>query len=331
MSLPATTGGLLAPIIVRPPAADFPDKAEPQEFPIPVHLSHFPPGPHYSVGVIRTNYHTHNELCDGTGRMEEYVEAAISKGFTALGFSSHAPLPVTNVWTLDEEKLAIYLAEADRLKAVYADRLQVYKGLEIDYIPGSQTPKDAKYRAMNLDFAAASVHSTVGLDQDPEYRCIDGPIENLRWLLDNIHGGSWENLSETYFTRVTELIRIGGFAFLGHLDLIKKRNRNGDWFNENATWYRRQVVDTLDVLSGSGIIMEINSGAISRGALDEVYPSPWIIAEARKRHIAVMVNADAHRTEDIDCHFDESRAILRDIGSRETWALLDGEWTAVPL
>ena len=263
--------------------------------------------------------------------MEEYVESAIAKGFTALGFSSHAPLPLANVWTLDDERLAVYLNEAERLKAEYADRLQIYKGLEIDYIPGSQTPVDPKYRAMNLDYAAASVHSTAGLDRNPEYHCIDGPEEHLEWLLSELHGGSWQNLSEAYFTRVAELLRIGGFAFLGHLDLIKKRNREGNRFDENALWYRSQVTGILDVLAGSGIIMEVNSGAISRGVLDEVYPSPWIIAEAKKRDIPVMINADAHRPGDIDCHFDESRTLLRDIGYEEAWALLDGDWTAVPL
>lgn len=281
--------------------------------------------------MIRTNYHTHNDLCDGKGRMEEYVQSAISKGFTALGFSSHAPLPVANEWTLDEGRLDAYLKEAERLKVEYADRLQIYKGLEIDYIPGSQSPTYPKYRAMKLDYAAASVHSTAGLDRNPEYHCIDGPVEHLEWLLKELHGGSWQDLSEAYFTRVAELIRIGGFAFLGHLDLIKKRNRDGGWFDENSSWYRRQVTGALDVLAGSGIIMEINSGAISRGVLNEVYPSPWIIAEAKKRDIPVMINADAHRPGDIDCHFDESRSLLRDNGYREAWALLDGGWTAVPL
>ena len=286
--------------------------------------------------MIITNYHTHNELCDGKGPIEEYIEAAVKKGFTALGFSSHAPLPVENGWTLTEKNLPIYLAELDRQKLKWKDRIQIYKGLEIDYIPGSRTtksqsPDQACWKNLNLDYAVGSVHTTAGLDLNPEYHCIDGPEEELKWLIDEIHDGSWEKLSEAYFTRISELVRLGGFAFLGHFDLLKKRNKDNSYFREDSTWYRRQVLTALDTLAGSGIIMEVNSGAISRAVLDEVYPSPWILTEALKREIPVMVNADAHRPQDIDCNYYESRALLRDLGYREIWALLDGDWTAVPI
>ena len=281
--------------------------------------------------MIKTNYHTHNELCDGKGSIEEYIEEALKKGFTALGFSSHAPLPVENEWTLTDENLPLYLAKVDKLKAKWKDRIQIYKGLEIDYIPGSQTPGDPRWAALNLDYAVGSVHTTTGLDRNPEYHCIDGPENGLKWIIDEIHDGSWEKLSEAYFTRVSELVRLGGFAFLGHFDLLKKRNKDNTYFREDSVWYRRQVLTALDTLAGSGIIMEVNSGAISRGVLDVVYPSPWILAEALKREIPVMVNADAHRPEDIDFHFEESQALLRDTGYREAWVLIDGDWTAVPI
>jgi histidinol-phosphatase (PHP family) len=91
------------------------------------------------------------------------------------------------------------------------------------------------------------------------------------------------------------------------------------------------VLRALDTLEDSGIILEVNSGAISRGVLDEVYPSPWILAEALKRDIPVMVNSDAHRPEDIDSHYEESCALLREIGYREIWALIEEKWQAVQL
>jgi histidinol-phosphatase (PHP family) len=281
--------------------------------------------------MIKTNYHTHNEFCDGKGPVEAYIQTAVEKGFTAIGFSSHAPLPMKNEWTLSDESLPDYLGEVDRLKLKWKDRIQVYKGLEIDYIPGSQAPGDTRWKNLKLDYAIGSVHTTTGLDRNPEYHCVDGPEDQLKWLIDELHEGSWEKLSEAYYTRVSELVGLGEFAFLGHFDLIKKRNRNNANFSEQAPWYRRQVLSALDSLAGSGIILEVNSGAISRGVLDEVYPSPWIIAEAFKREIPTMINADAHRPEDIDCNFDESKALLRETGYRETWALIDGDWTAVPI
>ena len=280
--------------------------------------------------MIKTNYHTHNELCDGQGPIEDYISAALEKGMAALGFSSHAPLPVENDWVLSEEGLETYLAILNRLKN-RQDGLQIYTGLEIDYIPGAQAPGDARWDRYNLDYKIGSVHSTMGLDENPDYLCVDGPEDMLRELLDTHHGGRFEHLCETYYTRVAELCRLGGFDILGHIDLVKKRNRDNRYFTESASWYVRQVRTALESVARSGVIMEINSGAISRGALDEVYPSPWILSEARKLDIPVMVNADAHRPQDIDCHFEESCELLKETGYKAVRILIDSKWQDRPL
>ncbi|GAL18115.1 histidinol-phosphatase [Vibrio maritimus] len=31
-----------------------------------------------------------------------------------------------------------------------------------------------------------------------------------------------------------------------------------------------------------------------RGATDDVYPSPWLLEEAKQRNIPIQINADAH-------------------------------------
>lgn len=282
--------------------------------------------------MIKANYHTHNCLCDGRGEIEEYVDAALAKGMMALGFSSHAPIPLANDWTLSNENLTVYINRLEELQNQEGEgRIQIYKGLEIDYIPEIQAPGDARWLGLNLDFSIGSVHSTTGLDRNPLYHCVDGPPEGLLWLLDNIHNASFESLCEEYFTRIAELIRLGGFDFLGHFDLVKKRNANSDFFRESDPWYHRQVCHTLDILENSGIILEINSGGISRNVLEEVYPSPWILAESLKRSIPVVISSDAHRPQDVDFYFNESRLLLKDIGYRESWVLLDGQWTALPL
>jgi len=276
-----------------------------------------------------TNYHTHCRFCDGRGEPEEYVRSAVDKGFSALGFSSHAPLPVANDWTLTAGDLPLYLEEIDRLKAAWAGSLEIYKGLEIDYIPGTQAPGDSAYDSLELDYRIGSVHSTTGLDRNPRYRCVDGPEEDLLGLLDEIHRGSFEHLAEAYYARLAEMIRRGGFSIVGHLDLLKKRNADHRFFREDAPWYQRQVYAVLDVLAGTDLIMELNSGGIARRATDAIYPSPWILARARKLGIRAMINADAHRPEDIDCCFPRMKAALADAGYREIWVLLHGRWMAV--
>ena len=277
------------------------------------------------------NYHTHNEFCDGEGSIEDYVRAGMEKGFAALGFSSHAPIPVENDWTLNEERLVLYLAELERQKRKWKGGIEIYKGLEIDYIPGSQSPEDSRWSGLGLDFAIASVHSTCPLEQNPDYACVDGSEDAIEWLLGNIYRNSFEFLSEAYFGRIAELVRLGGFDILGHFDVLKKRNGDGRYFSEDARWYRRHVAAALEALAASNKIMELNTGAMCRNAVDVLYPSPWILADAAKRGIRIMINSDAHRPRDIDCRFEESIALCKDVGYNELWALLDGAWTALSI
>ena len=59
---------------------------------------------------MKVNYHTHCYFCDGKGHPEEYVLEAISRGFSVLGFSSHAPIKEINDWTLTESNLPDYIS-----------------------------------------------------------------------------------------------------------------------------------------------------------------------------------------------------------------------------
>lgn len=81
-----------------------------------------------------TNYHSHSLYCDGRAGMEDFVRFALSEGFTSYGFSSHAPLPFSTAWTMEWDIMDDYLSEFHRLKEKYAGRIELYIGLEIDYL-----------------------------------------------------------------------------------------------------------------------------------------------------------------------------------------------------
>ena len=87
--------------------------------------------------MIKANYHTHSCYCDGKESLRRYVETAVERGFTHLGFSGHAPVPFENTFAIDGERYLDYCAEVRRLKVEFADRLKIFLGLEIDYIPGA--------------------------------------------------------------------------------------------------------------------------------------------------------------------------------------------------
>jgi len=278
-----------------------------------------------------TNYHTHSMYCDGKGRPEEYVQFALSKGFTALGFSGHAPLPFPNSWTMDEENLPEYLAEVRRLQASHHGELQIYLGLEVDYLSSEQNPAEAKYHAFGIDYLIGSVHHIYSPEQDA-YIPVDSTREELDRLAAETFGGDMRSMIGRYYQMMREMIRIGGFDIIGHIDLIKKHNADTRYFDETADWYRDEVEETLRVISDLGKeapIMEVNTGAMARGYTTEPYPSPWILEKAAELGIPIMLNADAHKPEWIDYGFPEVERIIRDSGYTSRWILLEGEWREV--
>ena len=107
---------------------------------------------------MKTNYHTHTTWCDGKNTPEETIQAAIAKGFDALGFSSHALLPVSDPWTLQPDTAARYVAEIRALSGKYKGRLRISCGMEADFIPGETYPERRVYAPFGLDFLIGSVH-----------------------------------------------------------------------------------------------------------------------------------------------------------------------------
>ncbi len=279
--------------------------------------------------MILTNFHTHCYYCDGKGSPEQMLESATQLGFQAVGFSSHAPLPFDNNICMPQEKLTAYLAHITKLKN--SMDIDVYLGLEIDYIRGLISPSDKMWHSLNLDYRIGSVHV---LDPPSEARSlltVDGPHDEFSVLLNDVYQGDVRLMVETYYQRVAQLCGEGGFDILGHYDLVKKHNQAFSLFDENETWYKDVAIATLDAVAKAGVILEVNYGGILRGATQDVYPSPWLLKEARAKNIAVQINADAHAPEHLGVYHQRCREILSDAGYTTQRVLLGGQWQDIEI
>lgn len=252
---------------------------------------------------MKTNYHTHTTWCDGAATPREMVEAALAKGFDAIGFSSHAMLPGDMLdWPLTAEKLPRYAAEIRSLAAEYAGRIKIILGVEADYLPGEAEASKAVYSAVALDYMIGSMHFL---------RAPDGAIANIdkspESFVEDVKahfGGDSRAFAKAYFAAERDMVRNSDFDIVGHPDLIRKFNNRLHWLDESAPWYVAELEATADAIAASGKIVEVNTGGISRGWMDDAYPSPLFRSLLRARGVRFVLSADAHAPNALDCAFD---------------------------
>ena len=255
---------------------------------------------------MKSNYHTHTTWCDGRDTPRTVIETALRKGFDAIGFSSHMSLPEASDSVIDPAKVGDYVAEIRSLQKEYEGRIRVLCGGEADYIPGTTTPEKLRYAAYGFDYLIGSIHYVVA---DDGARV---PVDHTPVLLkDGIaahFGGDVQRYIRAYFRQQREMVTQFDFTVAGHLDLVRKFNVRHPYFDEKASWYREELEKTADAVAASGKLTEVNTGAISRGWLDDAYPSPEFRALLRARGVKFILSADAHAAEAIDCAFDRFAA-----------------------
>lgn len=252
---------------------------------------------------VTCNFHTHSTWCDGKASPEEMILGALARGFDTLGFSSHAMLPGDPWdWPLTAQTLGAYAAEIRSLAAKYAGRIRILLGVEADYVRGACSPDRRVYAAIAPDYVIGSVHCVVA--PDGGWVEVDNTPEGLMDGISAHFDGSAEAFVRAYFEQQREMVATCAFDVIGHPDLCRKFNGRLAYFDENAPWYREELVRTAEAFAASGKLVEVNTGAISRGWMDDAYPSAAFRAELRQRGVRFLLGSDAHTVEGLDCAFD---------------------------
>ena len=194
------------------------------------------------------------------------------------------------------------MSDIRALAARHAGRLRILCGGEADYIPGTTDPDRARYAHLNLDYLIGSIHHVIAPDGGRVP--VDHAPELLAEGLRAHFGGDAEAYVRAYFRQQRDMVAQFNFDIVGHLDLVRKFNVKMPYFDEEAAWYRAELVATADAVAASGKIAEVNTGAISRGWLDDAYPSAFFRQLLRERGVRFVLSADAHAANAVDCAFD---------------------------
>lgn len=270
------------------------------------------------------SYHTHTSYCDGKSTAEEMVLRAIDLGLESIGFSSHAPLPKKEPWSMDDVLLDAYVEEIDELKIKYANKIAIHRSLEIDYIPTvTKAFKYFKERA-KLDYTIGSVH-LVKVDSNTDFWFLDGPETNFIHGVEVLFDGDVKKAVGAYFNQIIEMIKTQEPDIVGHIDKVKMNNK-GRYFSEDEKWYLDLLEKTIQVLKESNTIVEINTRGIYKKKAKTFFPDAPFLRQCLKHKIPVTISSDAHHVDEIVSEFDSARKMLKEIGFESVRVFQAGTW-----
>lgn len=283
----------------------------------------------------KTNFHTHSKWCDGRYSTEEMIIAAIEKGFTHLGFSSHAMYPFATKYHLNPKTIQDYAKEIQCLKEKYAKDIEIFCGFEAEFIPPLSKPQYALYKEFSPDYLIGSVHylfdpDAIPLANEASIPSFFFPVDNspseLQEGIQKVFKGNVKKAVQTYFYLQREMMKQGDFEIVGHIDLIKKRNKEIHFFNENESWYHRELLATAKEAKKQNKIVEINTSALARNLHQEVYPSSIFIDYLVAEKVPLMLNSDAHSPRFLDSEFENTKELLKTRGVLELFYLCKDGW-----
>ena len=273
------------------------------------------------LSPYQCSVHLHTTFCDGKGTPAEMAAAAYRAGVRYLGFSghSHTPLAADAGYVMDRDTSEYRRAVLD-LRREYAGRMEVLLGIEWDlYGDSGPAPwEDSRGSGMEngeksgggWDYCIGSVHHIMVNGTDCP---IDNSPELFALARDSVFGGDMYAFAEAYYRAVAETAAHKP-TILGHIDLVTKFIEHGEFFDETDGRYRQAALSALGPADPAATLLEINTGAMSRGYRSRPYPAPFLLEAWRRRGGRVILTADAHSSEAVLYGYDAAAEAARAAG-----------------
>lgn len=257
-----------------------------------------------SLTPFSCSVHTHSTMCDGKNTLAEMAAAACAAGVKYFGASghSHTPMPEDEGCVLPADMTA-YRGEVLRLREAYAGRMEVLLGIELDNC--------ADVEAEGFDYWIGSAHRLRG--PDGRYYVVDWTAEALAACRDSVFGGDGLAMAECYYREVGRMAAMSP-TILGHIDLVTKFNRDGAFFDEADPRYRQAALKALRQVDPASTLLEVNTGAMSRGYREVPYPAPFLLEEWRRMGGRIILTADAHSAEHLTYGYRQAARLAREAG-----------------
>lgn len=243
--------------------------------------------------VTSIDGHVHTALCrHASGTMEQYVEAALTKGLAGIVFLEHLECGINyfeRTWLTDED-FVIFRREAARLKEKYAGRVEVLCGVEVGYNPKAVDRLLAFLEQQQWDRIGLSYH----------FYEVDGRHINLfsrkQQNLDAIAAVGAERILEGYYRGLLEAIsRIDG-QVVCHLDAALRHAKTESCFDAEG-----MIDELLAAMAKRRFALEVNAAGFA--IRNEQFPATSILRRAAALDIPLWAGSDSHKSEDVGRFF----------------------------
>lgn len=244
------------------------------------------------------DYHIHSRLCrHGEGEIYQYVESAIRKGLTEIGFSEHIPVPdlddPTGRMVIDDWQ--VYIHDIFAAKEAYPE-ITIRFGIEADYLPAHQPYIEQFLRSYSFDYIIGSVHFV----DDWDFSNMD-----LRRRLQEFGAVT---LYRRYYQLIAEAAASGLYDIIGHFDLPKRL----------GVEMPASLIDVRDhalaEIQKHHLTLDVNTSGLRKAR--EIYPAPEILAQAFSLGIPITLGSDAHHPDEVAADFEATISRLKRIGYR---------------
>lgn len=252
--------------------------------------------------MIYTNMHTHTDFSDGADTVEANVIRAIELGMPTLGISDHCYTYFDTSYCVQADRLADYKAEVRRVAEKYGDKIDVLTGIELDGF--ARLPDRADY-----DYIIGDCHY---VDTPDGYRAVDLDKNDFIDTAKRYFGGDIVAMAVSYYRSYAETVCPMRPDILGHIDLITKYSL----VDITDRRYVSAAIETLEAALAVTPVIELNTGAISRGYRCDPYPADFLLDEIKRLGGKILLSSDCHAAKDLTCWFDSAEQLLLSRGIR---------------
>lgn len=241
---------------------------------------------------MKSNYHTHTWRCNhASGTEKEYVQHAIQRGITTLGFSDHTPYIFTNGYRsrvrMLPEQLAGYCDCIQNLHQEFKDQIDIHIGLEAEYCPTYFTETLAFLKDHPVEYLILGQHF---VKDEPGGTYTGSQTDDVSIL-------------KQYCYQCMDAIHTGLFTYIAHPDLIN--------FTGSDELYHQYLSEMIREAVQCGVPLEMNLLGVAE---NRHYPSRRFLEIAAEENAPIILGCDAHYAEALsNTAFEETAlSILRE-------------------